>query len=90
MDLAQAIKPDFKYEVVGARPGEKLHEEMISPDDSRRTVEMPNRYVVLPIYAEWGFISPTGKKVDDGFSYRSDSNDLWLSIEELKSLITAN
>lgn len=90
MDLAQAIKSDFKYVVVGIRPGEKLHEEMISPDDSRRTLELPNRYLVLPIFAEWGFSSPAGKKVDDGFSYRSDSNDLWLSIDELKRLITAN
>jgi UDP-N-acetylglucosamine 4,6-dehydratase/5-epimerase len=90
MDLAQAIKSDFKYVVVGIRPGEKLHEEMISPDDSRRTLELPNRYLVLPIFAEWGFSSPPGKKVDDGFSYRSDSNDLWLSIDELKRLITAN
>ena len=90
MDLAQAIKSDFKYVVVGIRPGEKLHEEMISPDDSRRTLELPNRYLVLPIFAEWGFSSPAGKKVVDGFSYRSDSNDLWLSIDELKRLITAN
>jgi len=90
MDLAQAIKSDFKYEEVGIRPGEKLHEEMISPDDSRRTVELPNRYVVSPIYAEWGFSPPKGKRVEDGFSYRSDSNDLWLSIEELKRLISVS
>ena len=90
MDLAQAIKSDFKYEEVGIRPGEKLHEEMISPDDSRRTVELPNRYVVSPIYAEWGYIPPKGKRVEEGFSYRSDSNDLWLSIEELKRLISVS
>ena len=90
MDLAQAIKSDFKYEEVGIRPGEKLHEEMISPDDSRRTVELPNRYVVSPIFAEWGFSPPKGKRVEDGFSYRSDSNDLLLSIEELKRLISVS
>jgi len=90
MDLAQAIKNDFKYEEIGIRPGEKLHEEMISPDDSRRTIELPNRYIVSPIYAEWGFSPPVAKKVEDGFSYRSDSNDLWLTIEELKRLITVN
>lgn len=88
MDLAQAIKKDFKYEEIGIRPGEKLHEEMISPDDSRRTVELSNRYVVLPIFAEWGFTPPTGKAVKDGFNYRSDTNDLWLTIEELQKLIT--
>ena len=88
MDLAQAIKKDFKYEEIGIRPGEKLHEEMISPDDSRRTVELPNRFVVSPIFAEWGFTPPNGKAVEDGFNYRSDTNDLWLTIEELQKLIT--
>ena len=88
MDLARAIKEDFSYEEVGIRPGEKLHEEMISPDDSRRTIELSNRYCVSPIYAEWGFTPPKGKQVQDGFNYRSDSNDLWLTIEELRRLIS--
>ena len=88
MDLAQAIKKDFKYEEIGIRPGEKLHEEMISPDDSRRTVELSNRYVVIPIFAEWGFTPPKGKAAKDGFNYRSDTNDLWLTTEELQKLIT--
>ena len=88
VDLAQAIKKDFKYEEIGIRPGEKLHEEMISPDDSRRTIELSNRYVVSPIFAEWGFTPPKGKAVKDGFTYRSDTNDLWLTAEELQKLIT--
>lgn len=88
IDLAQAIKKDFKYEEIGIRPGEKLHEEMISPDDSRRTVELSNRYVVSPIFAEWGFTPLKGKAVEDGFTFRSDTNDLWLTIEELQKLIT--
>jgi UDP-N-acetylglucosamine 4,6-dehydratase len=90
MDLARAIKEDFRYEEVGIRPGEKLHEEMISPDDSRRTIELSNRYCVSPIYAEWGFNPPKGKKVEDGFSYRSNSNDLWLTIEELRELVSSH
>ena len=52
------------------------------------TIELSNRYCVSPIYAEWGFIPPKGKQVQDGFSYRSDSNDLWLTIEELRRLIS--
>ena len=88
MDLARAIKEDFKYQEIGIRPGEKLHEEMISPDDSRRTTELPDRYVVSPIYAEWPFTPPNGKEVMDGFSYKSDTNDLWLTIEQLKKLVT--
>ena len=88
IDLAKAIKKDFEYQEVGIRPGEKLHEEMISPDDSRRTIELNNRYVVAPIFAEWGFTPPKGKAVPDGFTYRSDTNDLWLTIEELQKLIS--
>ena len=88
VDLAKAIKKDFEYQEVGIRPGEKLHEEMISPDDSRRTIELNNRYVVAPIFAEWGFTPPKGKAVPDGFTYRSDTNDLWLTIEELQRLIS--
>jgi UDP-N-acetylglucosamine 4,6-dehydratase len=87
IDLARAIKSDFKFEEIGIRPGEKLHEEMISPDDSRRTIELPNRYVVSPIFAEWGYTPPKGKFVEDGFTYRSDTNDLWLSEQELQELI---
>jgi UDP-N-acetylglucosamine 4,6-dehydratase len=87
MDLAHAIKANFSYEEIGIRPGEKLHEEMISPDDSRRTTKLKNRYIVAPIHAEWGYRPFKGEKVEDGFSYRSDTNDLWLSIEQLQRLI---
>jgi UDP-N-acetylglucosamine 4,6-dehydratase len=87
MDLAHAVKKDFNYREIGIRPGEKLHEEMISPDDSRRTIELKNRFVVSPIYAEWGYKSAVGKQVPDGFTYRSDTNNLWLSVEEIQKLI---
>jgi UDP-N-acetylglucosamine 4,6-dehydratase len=87
MDLAHAVKSDFSYIEIGIRPGEKLHEEMISPDDSRRTIELKNRFVVSPIYAEWGYKSAVGKQVPDGFTYRSDTNNLWLSVEEIQELI---
>ena len=88
MDLAHAVKSDFSYIEIGIRPGEKLHEEMISPDDSRRTIELKNRFVVSPIYAEWGYKSAVGKQVPDGFTYRSDTNNLWLSVEEIQELIS--
>jgi UDP-N-acetylglucosamine 4,6-dehydratase/5-epimerase len=88
LDLAKAIKEDFSYEEIGIRPGEKLHEEMISPDDSRRTIQLEGRFVVSPIYAEWGYIQPHGQSVPDGFTYRSDTNDLWLSAEQIRRLIT--
>lgn len=87
IDLAQAIAPNCRTKEIGIRPGEKLHEEMISSDDSRRTLKLSDRYVVMPIVAEWGYQKPIGIEVEDGFSYRSDNNDLWLSTNELLSLI---
>jgi UDP-N-acetylglucosamine 4,6-dehydratase len=79
VDLAQAIAPGAKMFEIGMRPGEKLHEEMISEDDSRRTIQLGNRFVVAPVVAEWGFNPPKGKAMPDGMAYRSDTNDLWMT-----------
>lgn len=87
LDLAEAIAPGSPLVITGIRPGEKLHEEMISVEDARRTVRQEGRYVVLPNLADWGFASPSGESVADGFSYTSDSNDQWLSVEELRSIL---
>jgi len=87
MDLVEAIAPGSETVEIGIRPGEKLHEEMISQDDSRRTLRLDDRYVVLPTIAEWGFVPPVGAPVDDGFAYRSDSNDQWLSVSDLRAMI---
>ena len=86
-DLALAIAPDATLTEVGIRPGEKLHEEMISEDDARRTIELDDCYVILPVHAEWGGSLPTGTPVPDDFIYRSDSNTQWLSTDELRSII---
>jgi UDP-N-acetylglucosamine 4,6-dehydratase len=87
LDLVEAVAPGSKTHTVGIRPGEKLHEEMISEDDSRRTLLLDDRYVILPTIAEWGFVAPKGEEVPDGFAYRSDSNDQWLDVPELRDLI---
>jgi UDP-N-acetylglucosamine 4,6-dehydratase len=88
VDLALAIAPNAETKEVGMRPGEKLHEEMISQDDARRTFLLDDRYIVAPVAAEWGFqIPPKATKVPDNFWYRSDNNDLWLSIEEISEMI---
>lgn len=87
VDLAQAIAPGAQMHDIGLRPGEKLHEEMIAPDDSRRTLRLGDRYVIMPYVAGWGYEPPAdGKPVEDGWAYRSDTNDLWLGVEELRDL----
>jgi UDP-N-acetylglucosamine 4,6-dehydratase/5-epimerase len=86
-DLAAAIAPDSPTKEIGVRPGEKLHEEMIAPDDARRTVRLGDRYVVMPHIAGWGYEPPAdGEPVPEGFAYRSDTNDLWLERDELRAL----
>jgi UDP-N-acetylglucosamine 4,6-dehydratase len=91
LDLVEAVAPNQPTHEMGVRPGEKLHEEMIASDDSRRTLRFPDRYVVQPVVASWGYEAPTGgEEVQDGFNYRSDNNDLWLSVEDMRKLIEEN
>jgi UDP-N-acetylglucosamine 4,6-dehydratase/5-epimerase len=88
-DLAEAIAPGAPTINIGLRPGEKIHEEMISVEDSRRTVRQADRYVVQPTLAMWGgYKEATGEPVAEGFSYSSDTNDEWLTIDDLRALIT--
>ncbi|MBO2452185.1 UDP-N-acetylglucosamine 4,6-dehydratase (inverting) [Actinomadura barringtoniae] len=90
VDLAQAVAPDCAFHEVGIRPGEKLHEEMIAADDSHRTVRLADRYVVMPTIATWGYMPPQGgEAVSEGFSFRSDSNDMWLSTDDLQALLAS-
>lgn len=89
-DLAHAVAPGAILQEVGMRPGEKLHEEMISSDDSRRTIILENRFVVTPVVAEWGYSAPIGKLMEEGRAYRSDTNELWMTQEDIKNFIVKN
>lgn len=85
-DLAEAVAPDCKLDIAGIRPGEKLHELMISEDDARHTLDMGDYYIIQPEY-NWWRGEHQGKKLPEGFSYSSDTNDRWLSVEELGGMI---
>jgi UDP-N-acetylglucosamine 4,6-dehydratase len=87
MDLVEALKPGAETYIVGIRPGEKLHEEMIASDDSYRTLRQADRYVVQPTVKEWWFKDSEGEPVAEGFSYSSNNNDQWLTIPELHNWI---
>jgi len=87
IDLARAISAQSKLDEIGMRPGEKLHEEMISADDSRRTIFLDERYAVTPVVAEWGYLAPEGQPMPEGKAYQSDTNDLWMSEEDIRKFL---
>lgn len=91
MDVAEAVCPDCEKVIVGIRPGEKVHEEMITPSDSFSTYDLGQYYVILPTKASWKrdeFISTfNAKKVPEGFHYTSKNNDQWETVETLREKI---
>jgi UDP-N-acetylglucosamine 4,6-dehydratase (inverting) len=90
-EVAQAIGPNCRQEIVGIRPGEKIHEEMITSSDSFSTYDLGKYYVILPITSHWkleDYINTfKAKKVPEGFHYSSGTNGEWLSVEEIRNLI---
>jgi UDP-N-acetylglucosamine 4,6-dehydratase (inverting) len=94
LDVAAAIAPEAKIEIVGIRPGEKLHEEMITETDALATAEFDNYYVILPSLPLWNierFVAESGngngRMVADGFAYNSGTNDTFLTQSQIKELI---
>jgi UDP-N-acetylglucosamine 4,6-dehydratase len=89
VDLANAIAPGLKHKIVGIRPGEKLHEVMITTDDARTTRDLGDRYVILPATSlgRDKARKPEGKPVADNFRYASDTNEHWLNSAALLKLI---
>lgn len=92
-DIARAIAPDASHEIVGIRPGEKLHEQMIGPEDALHTYEYNDYYKVLPAIHEWSkdpVRINSGKLVSPDFIYSSDNNQEWMSIDSLNKWIILN
>jgi len=91
MDLAKAIAPDAEIDIIGIRPGEKIHELMISSDDAINTLEYGSYFVIQPAHPWWDNLEYLkingGKPVDDGFTYSSGNNAQWLTIEALRRMI---
>lgn len=89
IDLATTIAPDAKVNIVGIRPGEKLHEALISEDEARTTIELDDMFVVQPAEAHWfGHAwERQGKPLPDGFRYVSDTNPDWMTIEEIRKMV---
>lgn len=93
VDLARALAPKCKLEVVGIRPGEKLHEQMIGEEDSHYTFEYEEHYKILPAINNWSTSAErikNGVKVQEGFTYRSDNNKEWMTAQELMSWVNLN
>ena len=92
-DVAEAIGPECEHPVVGVRPGEKIHEEMVTTSDSFNTVDLGRYYAILPVSAKYSIQDyrnkAGGKPVEKGFSYNSGSNKHFLSVDELRVLIRA-
>jgi UDP-N-acetylglucosamine 4,6-dehydratase len=90
VDLAAAMAPDLPIEIIGIRPGEKLHEVMVTSDDARTTIELPDRYIIEPQFKFWSRDHRPwagGKLVVEGFSYSSDANPQWLDVNGMNDLL---
>jgi len=90
-DLAKAIAPEAKTRIIGIRPGEKLHEVLISEDEARTTVELADMFVVQPPAALWfgHYWSDLGKPLPDGYHYASDNNTEWLTVPEIQQMVAS-
>jgi hypothetical protein len=88
VDLAAAIAPDCDIEVIGIRPGEKIHEVLITQEEGRNTVMYNGMYVIMPNHSWWQKLNyNAGKRLSDGFRYTSNNNDEWLTVDDLKKII---
>ena len=86
-DMAQALAPEAEHRVIGIRPGEKLHEVLLTEDEARHSLETENGFVILPEHASWPLREvEDGRPLPTGYRYSSDQNDHWLDVDELKEM----
>jgi len=94
VDVAEAVAPGCRWQLIGVRPGEKLHEEMITQTDAMNSLAFDDHYVILPSTQLWDvgeyLAKFGGERCPEGFSYSSGSNDRWLSVEDLRTLIQSH
>jgi UDP-N-acetylglucosamine 4,6-dehydratase len=93
VDIARAVAPEARHDIIGIRPGEKLHEQMIGIDDAPHTYEYPTYYKILPAIHEWSSDPERingGVRVAADFSYRSDNNPQWMTVEALRGWVEHN
>lgn len=86
LDLAEALAPDASRRIVGIRPGEKIHEVLITEDESRHARALPDRFIIYPPYEFWRTGEPLGEELPPGFRYCSDTNTNWLDAAEIRSM----
>jgi UDP-N-acetylglucosamine 4,6-dehydratase len=88
IDLAKLIAPEAEIEIIGVRPGEKIHEVLVSEDEARHTLELDDMFVIQPVHHWWRAEDwAHAKPLPDGFRYTSDTNTRWLTPDEMQSLI---
>lgn len=93
LDIARAVAPDAAHDIVGTRPGEKMHEQMIGPEDADHTFEYDDHFKIIPAIHNWSrdpVRIKDGRKVAEGFHYASDNNPDWMSVEALQTWIAEN
>lgn len=92
-DVARAVAPDARFAITGIRPGEKLHEQMLSMEDAQYTYEYDEHFKILPAINNWSndpYRIKDGRRLPDGFVYASDTNKQWMSVDSLREWIDAN
>lgn len=93
VDIARAVVPDARHEIIGVRPGEKLHEQMVGPEDAAHTYEYSDHFKILPAIYNWSSDPKRingGVRVADDFVYASNTNSEWMSVEQLSAWIAQN